>query len=65
MDPASLSDRLILDCVRIHSQTIGGIYALIDTPPGMSDNQAHDIVVGMAEPVVIGPWALPIDFMQN
>jgi hypothetical protein len=37
-------------------------FALIDKPPGMSDLEAHNIVVGIAEPVEIGPWEIPIEF---
>jgi hypothetical protein len=41
----------------------GGLsFALIEKPPGMTDLEAHNVVVGIAEPVEIGPWEIPIEF---
>lgn len=37
-------------------------FALITRPENMTDLQAHDVVVGIAEPVVVGPWIVPVDF---
>jgi hypothetical protein len=36
--------------------------SVAQTPPGMTDLEAHNLVVGMVEPVIIGPWIMPIDF---
>lgn len=35
-------------------------FAVIETPPGMTALEAHNIVMGLMEPVVIGPWSIPI-----
>jgi hypothetical protein len=42
--------------------TAGLSFALIEKPSNMTDLQAHNVVVGIAEPVEIGPWILPIEF---
>jgi len=40
----------------------GPSFAVAQTPPGMTDLEAHNLVVGLVEPVIIGPWVIPIDF---
>ncbi len=35
-------------------------FALKEKPAEMTDLEAHDIVVGMADPVVVGPWRFVI-----
>jgi hypothetical protein len=37
-------------------------FTLISWPENMTDLEAHYIVVGMLEPVVIGPWVFPVVF---
>ncbi|MGH2604977.1 MAG: hypothetical protein ACRDG5_00160 [Anaerolineales bacterium] len=39
-------------------------FALVQAPDGMTDLEAHNIVVGLAEPVVVGPWTILVDFDQ-
>ena len=39
-------------------------FALIEKPDGMEDLEAHNVVVGIADPVVIGPWVLPVEFQR-
>ena len=34
---------------------IGPSFNLVETPPGMTALEAHNLVAGMIEPVVIGP----------
>jgi hypothetical protein len=38
----------------------GMSFALVSRPPDMTDQEAALIVTGMAEPVVIGPWDIPV-----
>ena len=40
----------------------GPSFGVARTPPGMTDLEAHNLVVGLVEPVIIGPWVIPIDF---
>ena len=35
-------------------------FSVVETPPGMTALEVHDLVVGMMEPVFIGPWSVPI-----
>jgi hypothetical protein len=42
----------------------GLAFGLISTPAGMTDSEAADLVVGLAEPVLIGPWSVPIEIQQ-
>lgn len=37
-------------------------FALVRRPSNMTDLQAHDVVLGIAEPVEIGPWIIPVTF---
>jgi hypothetical protein len=37
-------------------------FGLLHVPGGMTDREAHDIVVGLAEPVAIGPWQISVQF---
>jgi hypothetical protein len=37
-------------------------FSLIARPSDMTDLQAHNVVDGIAEPVEIGPWELPVEF---
>jgi len=37
-------------------------FGLIDRPDDMTDLEAHNVVVGLAEPVVLGPWIVPVQF---
>lgn len=39
-------------------------FALIAKPPGVTDAEAHDLVLGLAEPVFLGPWSIPIHIPQ-
>jgi hypothetical protein len=38
----------------------GRSFALISRPPDMTDQEASLVVSGMQEPVVIGPWTVPV-----
>lgn len=38
----------------------GPSFAVVETPPDMTDLEAHNLVVGVIEPVVIGPWSVPL-----
>jgi hypothetical protein len=40
----------------------GPSFAVILTPPGMSDREAHDLILGMVDPVILGPWVIPVEF---
>jgi len=35
-------------------------FAVVNTPTGMTALEAHNLVIGMIEPVFIGPWSLSI-----
>lgn len=36
-------------------------FSIDETPPGMTALEAHDLILGVIEPVVIGPWSIPIE----
>lgn len=40
-------------------------FALLAKPEGMTDPEAHDIVVGLADRVLIGPWSIPIEILRS
>jgi hypothetical protein len=39
-------------------------FGLAATPSGMTDAEAADLVVGLAEPVLIGPWSVQIEIQE-
>jgi len=39
-------------------------FALLQRPAGLTDLEAHDIVVGMAQPVALRPWVVPV-FLED
>jgi hypothetical protein len=42
----------------------GPSFALIEVPPGMTDLEAHNLVVGSVDPVILGPWTIAVEFVQ-
>ena len=36
-------------------------FGMEEPPPGMTAMEAHDLILGLIEPVVIGPWSIPVD----
>jgi len=38
----------------------GPSFGIVRTPEGMTDIEAHNLVLGLVEPVIIGPWNIPI-----
>ncbi len=64
-DWTSLQQRLHENAPGIAIEPLSGqeglSFALIQKPDHMTDLEAHNVVVGMADPVVIGPWVLQID----
>ena len=42
----------------------GRSFALIRRPPEMSDQEASLVVTGLQEPVVLGPWVIPISLEE-
>lgn len=38
----------------------GPSFAVVEVPSGMTDLEAHNLVVGTIDPVIIGPWTVPI-----
>ena len=36
-------------------------FSIEETPPGMTALEAHDIIIGIIEPVVIGPWSIRVE----
>jgi hypothetical protein len=42
----------------------GRSFALVQRPPEMTDQEASLIVSGLEEPVVIGPWVIPVNFEE-
>jgi hypothetical protein len=42
----------------------GLAFGLIEKPSGMTDAEAADLVVGLAEPVLIGPWVVPVEIRE-
>lgn len=40
-------------------------FGVIEMPPGMTNHEAVYLVVGLIEPVVIGPWSIPIQVDTN
>lgn len=39
----------------------GPSFGLTHVPPGMSDLEAHNLVVGVIDPVILGPWIVPFE----